>query len=106
MSASAKTELLDLLMRKAFDPVLRATPAHRSKADQDKLEYVKTATRAEVDRYRRYGSAEEVVTNFMRDLHSGPAKKVHVELHALHLPTIHDVREAFERKAGDLGLKP
>ena len=105
MTKDAKCELVEFVMQKALDPVLRASPAHRSKADQDKLEHVKHATRAEVGRYRGYGSAEEVVVNFKRDLHSEPAKKVQAELRSLHLPTIHDIRQEFERKAGELGVK-
>ena len=105
MAKDAKIELVELVMRKAFDPVLRASPAHRSKADQDRLEHVKDATRAEVGRYRGYRSAEDVVVNFKRDLHSEPAKRVQAELKALHLPTLHDVREEFERRADDLGVK-
>jgi hypothetical protein len=45
-----------------------------------------------------------VVVNFERDLDSEPAKKIHRESKALGLPTLNDVRDAFERKARDLGL--
>lgn len=104
MSADKKQELLAIVERKAFDPVMRAKPDGRSDADRKKLEHVQKATAAEIERYRAYGSAEELVTNFKRDLHSRAAKKVHAELRSLDLPTLEDVREAFERKAGDQGV--
>lgn len=104
MPSDAKTELVDFLIEHAFDPVLKAKPDGRSEAEERKLQHVQDATRSEIARYRRYGSAEEVVTNFKRDLTSRAAKKVHAELEELGLPTINDVREAFERKAHALGV--
>ena len=107
MAKDAKGELVEFLVRKAFEPVLQAKPgAGHSDADKTKLEHVQKATRAEIERFRGYGSAEDVAINFKRDLNSEPAKKVHSELKALGLPTIGDVRDAFERKAHELGVKP
>ena len=99
-----KKELLHLVERKAFDPVMCAKPDGRSEAEKKKLEHVQRATQAEIDRYRGYDSAEELVTNFKRDLSSGAAKKVHAELRSLKLPTIEDIRDEFERKARELGV--
>jgi hypothetical protein len=104
MASHSKQELVDFVIRKALDPVLKAKPDGRSEADKKKLERVQDATRSEVERYRKYGSAEEVVTNFKRDLHSSAAKKVHAELQQLGLPTINDIRDEFEAKARDLGV--
>lgn len=106
MVKDAKTELVEFLVHKAFNPILRAEPEGRSEADKTKLEHVQQATRAEIERFRGYGSADEVVTNFKRDLNSTPARKIHSELKALDLPTINDLRDEFERKAKDLGVKP
>ena len=100
-----KKDLLQFVERKAFDPVMRAKPDGRSEAEKRKLEHVQRATRAEIDRYRSYGSAEELVTNFKRDLFSGAAKKVHAELRSLDLPTIEDIRDEFERKISELGVQ-
>jgi hypothetical protein len=102
--ASAKSELLDLLERKAFDPVLHAHKQPKSDADRRRLEHQK-ATQAELTRYRNYDSAEEVVTNFKRDLHSEAAKRVHRELEELGLPTINDIEKEFLEKAAKLGVK-
>ena len=99
-----KRELLHFVERKAFDPVMRAKPDGRSESEKKKLEHVQRATRAEIDRYRGYNSAEELVTNFKRDLSSGAAKKVHAELRSLNLPTIEDIKDEFERKARELGV--
>ncbi len=99
MASDKKAELLEFLERRAFNPVL-----HAKSGDKDTLEHVQRATRDEIERYRNYGSAEEVVINFKRDLHSSAAKKVHAELRRLHLPTIEDVRDEFEAKARELGV--
>ena len=103
--ADAQHQLLDLLEREAFDPVLRARPDGRSEADKHRLAEVQSKTRSEIDRFRGYGSAREVVTNFKRDLSSEPAKRVHRDLAALDLPTINDIRDRFEAKARDLGFE-
>jgi hypothetical protein len=100
-----KKELLQLVEHKAFDPVMRAKPDGRSEAEKKKLEHVQRATQAEIDRYRAYGSADQLVTNFKRDLTSAAAKKVHAELRSLHLPTIEDIKDEFERKARALGVR-
>jgi len=104
MTSKSKRELLRLVERKAFDPVMRAKSQGRTEAEKKKLEHVQKATKAEIDRYRHYGSAEELVTNFKRDLDSTAAKKIHAELRSLHLPTIEDIRDEFERKASELGV--
>jgi len=104
MAKQSRQELVGFVIRKALDPVLRAKPDGKSEADKKKLERVQDATRSEIERYRNYGSAEEVVTNFKRDLHSSAAKKIHAELEQLGLPTINDIREEFEAKARDLGV--
>ena len=85
----------------SIKPVLDAKPEGRSDRDRQKLADVQRATRAEIDRYRGYGSAEELVVNFKRDLHS---TKIHAELRQLGLPTLEDVRDEFERKAQELGV--
>jgi len=104
MTSKSRRELLRLVERKAFDPVMRAKPEGRTEAEKKKLEHVQKATKAEIERYRHYGSAEELVTNFKRDLDSTAAKKIHAELRSLHLPTIEDIRDEFERKASELGV--
>ena len=65
-----KDELVRFLEERAFKPVLNAKPKGRSEAEQKKLEHVQKATRAEIERFHKYGSAQEVVTNFKRDLDS------------------------------------
>lgn len=104
MADRRKDELVRFLEQHAFRPVLNAKPDGRSEADKKKLDHVQKATRAEIERFYKYGSAEEVVTNFRRDLDSQPAKRVHAELRSLHLPTIHDIRNAFERRAKELEI--
>lgn len=100
----AKDKLVDFVTRWAFDPVLKAQAEGRSEAEKRKLEHVQKATRTEVERYRSYGSAKEVVVNFKRDLDSEPARKVHAELKVLGLPTVNDIRDEFESMAKELGV--
>ncbi|WP_026871028.1 hypothetical protein [Inquilinus limosus] len=104
MPDSAKEKLVDFVTRRAFDPVLKAQPEGMSDAEKRKLEHVQDATRSEIERFRGYGSAREVVVNFKRDLDSEPARKVHAELKSLGLPTINDIREEFESMAKELGV--
>jgi hypothetical protein len=104
MADGKKDELVRFLEERAFKPVLNAKPKGRSEAEQKKLEHVQKATRAEIERFHNYSSAEEVVTNFRRDLGSEPAKRIHTELRSLGLPTVNDVRDEFERRAKALGV--
>jgi hypothetical protein len=104
MSSDPKRQLVDFLMERAFDPVMRAKPDGRSEAERGKLEHVQKATRSEIERYRGYDSAKEVVINFRRDLNSRAARKIHAELDDLNLPTINDIRDEFERKVASLHI--
>ena len=106
MAANARKQLVDFVVARALEPVMRARPDGRSQVDRRKLQHVQDATRAEIERYRNYGSAEDVVVNFRRDLSSRAAEKVHRALRALDLPTIEDIRDALEAKAEDLGVRP
>jgi transcription initiation factor TFIIIB Brf1 subunit/transcription initiation factor TFIIB len=103
---SKQRELMEFLKRRVFDPVMRADGSGRSDAEKRRLKDVKDATRSEIDRYEHYESAQELVTNFERDLHSDPAEKIQRECKQLGLPILPEVREEFERKARDLGLNP
>jgi hypothetical protein len=104
MADRKKDELVRFLEQRAFKPVLDAKPKGRSEAEQKKLENVQKATRAEIERFHNYSSAQEVVTNFRRDLNSEPAKRIHAELRSLDLPTLDDVRDEFERRAEELDV--
>jgi ribosome recycling factor len=81
---------------------MKAKPDGRSDAERKKLKEVQDATRSEIERFRGYGSAKDVVENFKRDLDSDPAKKVHADLKALTLPTLNEIKDEFEAKASEL----
>jgi hypothetical protein len=104
MAKDHKQELVEFIIHKAFDPVMRAKPDGRSEADQRKLEHLQQATQTEIGRYRSYDSAEDVVINFKRDISSSAAKKIHADLKHLHLPTVGDIRDEVEEKARALGV--
>ena len=101
MARDIKGELVELLLHKAFYPVLMA---NRNGPAKTKIEHVQEATRAEIDRFRSYMSAEEVIVNFKRDINSTPTKDICAELKLLNFPVITDVREEFERQARELGV--
>lgn len=77
----AREKLLDLLDKKAFDPVLKASANnYRSERDKDRLRDVQDTTRKTQQSYHeKYTSAQAVYENFRDDLHSEAAKKVHRE---------------------------
>ncbi|HEV2108607.1 MAG TPA: hypothetical protein VGR16_10130 [Thermomicrobiales bacterium] len=102
----AREKLLDLLDRRAFDPVLEASPDdYRSDADKDKLRDLQKTTRSTRDSYHeKYDTAEKVREMFRDDLSSDAAQKVHRELKDLGLPTLNDVKPEFERLADELGV--
>lgn len=102
----ARERLVRFLDRRAFEPVLRASPEdYASEADRRLLEDVKSRTVAEQKRYRQgYRTAEDVRTNFMRDLSSEPAKKVHAELRRLKLPALPDLEDDFLDLCDELGV--
>lgn len=101
----AREQLLDLLDKKAFDPVLKASPNHyKSESDKQKLRDLQETTRHTQQSYHeKYTTAQDVRDNFRRDLSSEAAKKVHRELRDLGLPTVNDIKNEFEQLADQLG---
>jgi hypothetical protein len=94
-----KQELIHFLEQRVFNPILRAKPDDYSNGDRAALEHVQKATTSEKDRYHRYGSADEVILNFKRDLHSAAAKKIDSELSRLKLPCLPDIKDEFLKLA-------
>jgi hypothetical protein len=103
--SEAKRKLVRFLEEKAFRPILKADASRYPKNKREQLKDVQRRTEGEIERFRNYGSAQDVVTNFRRDLSSDPAKKVHRELDDLGLPTLNDVRAEFEKLAEQLGVR-
>lgn len=104
MAQDAREHLVSYLKKRAFEPVLHASEDGRSEAEKRKLQDVKDATRAEIDRYEHYGSAQDVYDNFKSDLDSEPAKKIHSELKSLGLPSLDDIAGDFENEAQKHGV--
>ncbi len=101
VAKDATSELVTFLVHRAFYPVLMAERTGPNKA---MIEHVQNATHKEIERFRSYGSAAELIANFERDLRSGSATSLYSDLKRLNLPVIGDVREEFERKARELGV--
>ena len=102
--ATAKQQLIDLLNRKVFDPVIHASESGKSDAEKQKLEKIKGQTRTEQQRYHHYEDAAKVKQMYRDDLRSAPAEKVHRESHQLGLPALPDIREEFEQLCHRLGV--
>lgn len=98
---ASKEDLLRFLDSHVFNPILHASPEDYGKSDQQKLKDAQKRTETEKQRFRSYKNAEEVVTNFKRDLHSEAAKHVNQELERLKLPTLPSVKDAFLKEAGE-----
>lgn len=100
----AKQRLLDLLDRKAFDPVINADPSDYPEGKREKLRDVQETTKSTKQSYREYGSAEKVRQMFRDDLRSDSARNVQREISSLGLPTLQDVKDEFERVADEVGV--
>ena len=74
----AREKLLDLLDKKAFDPVLKASPDNYTKeSDKKKLQELQATTRSTQQSYHeKYKTAKDVLDNFRSDLNSHAAQKV------------------------------
>jgi hypothetical protein len=105
MGRDARGELVEFIFHNAFYPVLMANRDGYSDDEKTQLKRVQNVIYAEIERFRSYQSAEEVIANFERDLSLKPAKQSYAELKALNLPVINDLREEFERKAHELGVR-
>ncbi len=51
MVSDAKRQLVEFLIDRAFDPVIKAKPEGRSDSERKKLKYVQDATLAEIERF-------------------------------------------------------
>ena len=71
--AHAQREFAEFVIGRIFNLVMRAKQDGRSEPDRRTLEHVQRETEAEIQRYCGYGSAQEVATNFTRDLSSAAA---------------------------------
>lgn len=100
----AKTRLLDLLEKEAFEPILSAREEDYPGRDREALKHAQKATKREKERFAHYGSAEDVIVNFKRDVHSVQAALVNEELARLHLPRLVDVESDFFQLCDRLGL--
>lgn len=93
---SKREELIDLLDKKVFDPVLKASDSNLDDEHRRMLADVKRSTRNEKKRFHdNYRSAGDVKTNYLSDLTSEVAKKKDKELEELDLPRMYQVKDEF-----------
>jgi hypothetical protein len=102
MASDTRQKLVDYLEEHAFNPILDADAGDYSGSERDKLADVQRATKAEIERYRGYGSAQDVVENFKDDLSSDEAEEINRELKTLDLPRLCDVQDGFEKLVREL----
>lgn len=101
-----KQKLIQFLERRAWNPVLKASPDRYPESERKRLQLVQRKTESQRERYEAYESAGEVRQRFEEDLHSQPAKKVNADLKKLNLPVQPDVAEDFFALADRLGVGP
>ncbi len=103
---NARQQLIDLLDKQAFNPVLNASPdQYQSEAKKKELKDVQNTTASTMHRYHQdYNTAQDVYTNYQSDLSSEAAQRVERELHDLNLPTLKDIEPQFEQLAHKLGV--
>ena len=101
VAQDARAELVDFLVHRAFYPVLMV---QRTGPDKAVIERVQGATYRNIERFRGYGSADDVIANFTHDLESELATGLYVDLRRLDLPVGGDLRKDFELKARQLGF--
>ena len=103
----ARTQLLDFLDQKAFQPVLKTSlDDYKNENQLQMLVEVQERTRSTRQRYHNsYTSAADVLKNFRSDLSSEAAKIVHADLRSLGLPALPEVKQEFEQLADELGVK-
>src|ERR687883_677306 len=97
---ASKAQLLRFLDSRVFNPILKAKPSDYKESDRKALADVQDATRSEKQRFRGYGSAQDIIDNYKSDLHSDTAKRINSELRRLKLPTLPSVKEEFLELAG------
>lgn len=104
MAKDARAQLLDLIDRKVFAPILHASPERYADDERAALEDIQKTTRSTQQRYHEsYKTAKEVRDNYRDDLSSEAGEKVQRESRRLGLPTLDDIKGDFERLADKLG---
>jgi len=100
--ASGK-ELVDLIDRKVFQPILNAWPEDYSRHDRTILRELQAVARRQRARYRKYDSPDDVRNQFLDDLSSDAGQRTSDQLRELDLPTLESVRDEVLRAAGSDG---
>jgi len=100
--ASGK-ELVHLIDRKVFQPILNAWPEDYSRHDRTILRELQAEARRQRARYRKYDSPDDVRNQFLDDLSSDAGQRTSDQLRELDLPTLESVRDEVLRAAGSDG---
>lgn len=100
LTMANKSELVEFLDRRVFNPILKASGSGRSEHEKEELEDVQRRTRTEQERYHHYESVDKVVEMYKDDLSSDKARAVNAKLKRLHLPILADVKDEFLKMAG------
>jgi hypothetical protein len=106
MVDNSKMQLISLLEKRVFQPVLSATTDDfESPQDREILEDVQDNLRAERQRFREeYESAEELREAFHDDVTSEEGQELDRESHLLGLPSLVDVEMEFDELCEELGV--
>jgi len=98
---ASRKELVDLIDRKVFQPILSAWPEDYSRRDRTTLRELQAAARRQRARYREHDSVDDVRNQFFDDLSSEAGQRTSQQLRDLDLPTLESVRDEVLRAAGE-----
>lgn len=104
MANDAKNELLEFIDKKAFDAILNAKADRFDDQERKKLEDVKKKTESEKKKFHECGSADEIKSNYLSNVHSEAAEKVNHNLKSLGLPTMPSLKDEFMDLCNKLGV--
>ncbi len=101
-----KTQLVALLEKRVFQPVLSATEDDFESPDErEMLEEIQDNLRAERHRFREeYDTPEEVRDAFHGDLSSEEGQELEREAHMLGLPYLTDAEPEFDDLCEQIGI--
>jgi len=96
-----KADLLSLLDKRVFHPILNAKEDRYSTRQREDLQDLKRRTEEEKARFHGYDSAERVVAMYRSDLTAEASRPVNARLQDLGLPRLVDVKDDFLKLAGE-----
>ncbi|MGB7843053.1 MAG: hypothetical protein WBL21_09695 [Salinimicrobium sp.] len=101
-----KKKLLDILNKKAFNPILdKSKDDYDSEDKKKKLEEVQQNTKSKKERFENYNTPEEVRENYLHVLSSEKDENLEEKLKDLDLPRLSQIKKEFLDLCKELDVK-